>query len=103
MKVGELAGSSSPLANINPLNQGTDETSNDKSPSFLDYLNNALTEVDDLQKQASASAEKMAAGDQNAIHDTVIAYEKASLAMELTIEVRNRIVEAYQEIMRIQM
>lgn len=70
---------------------------------FFSYLNNALQEVDDLQKKAAESASKLVLGDQDYLHNTMIAYEKANLALQLTIEVRNKIVEAYQEIMRMQM
>jgi len=78
-------------------------TQSDKQPGFLDYLKGALGEVDKLQKSAEVNADKLAMGDQAYLHNTMIAYEKANLALQLTIEVRNRIVEAYQEISRIQM
>jgi len=70
---------------------------------FFSYLKDALQDVDQLQKDAAASAARVALGDQDYLHNTVIAYEKANLALQLTVEVRNRIVDAYQEIMRIQM
>lgn len=79
------------------------ETKNEKSPGFMDYLMGAIGEVDKLQKDAAYNAEKLAMGDQSYLHNAMIAYEKANLAMQLTVEVRNRIVESYQEIMRIQM
>lgn len=70
---------------------------------FIDYLKGALGEVDALQKEAAANAEKLALGDESYLHNTIISYEKATLALQLTIEVRNRMVEAYQDIMRMQM
>jgi len=73
------------------------------SGSFLAYFNKAIHSVDQLQKEASAEAIKLAVGDEEYLHNTILAYEKASLALQLTLEIRNRIVEAYQEIMRIQM
>lgn len=73
------------------------------SGSFIEYLNDALQNVDKLQVEASAGGQKLALGDEEYLHNTVLAYEKASLALQLTLEIRNRIVEAYQEIMRIQM
>ncbi|MGI5920209.1 MAG: flagellar hook-basal body complex protein FliE [Syntrophomonadaceae bacterium] len=101
MKITDLnsiaPGKSLALSGSDTLNQPV------TSPSFMDYLYNALGEVDELQKQAELSAEKLALGDLSYLHNAVIAYEKASLALELTAEVRNRIVEAYQEIMRMQM
>lgn len=81
----------------------TQENPSNKSESFMDILMGALGNVDSLQKNAAASAEKLALGDESYLHTTMIAYEKANLALQLTIEVRNKIVEAYQEIMRIQM
>ena len=70
---------------------------------FIEYLNYALESVDQLQKEASIRAQKLALGDEEYLHNTVLAYEKANLALQLTLEIRNRIVEAYQELMRIQM
>lgn len=71
--------------------------------SFADYLKDSLHQVDQMQQRAGEAAMRMAAGDETDIHKTMIAYEKAALALQLTIEVRNKMVEAYQEIMRIQM
>lgn len=85
------------------INGASPEAQNNKDVGFFDYLKDALREVDDLQKEASASAEKLALGDETYLHNTILAYEKANLALQLTVEVRNKIVEAYQEIMRIQM
>lgn len=79
------------------------ETANSSKTNFISYLNDALQEVDNLQKEAAQSAQKLALGEEDYLHNTMIAYEKANLALQLTIEVRNKIVEAYQEIMRIQM
>lgn len=73
------------------------------SDSFLTYLNNALKSVDQLQKEALKSAQKLALGDEEYLHNTILAYERANLALQLTLEIRNKLVEAYQEIMRIQM
>lgn len=74
----------------------------DKS-SFADYLKQALGEVNNLQNEAQIQGQKMISGDVESIHQSMIAYEKAYLALELTVELRNKVVEAYQEIMRIQM
>lgn len=95
--------------NLAPVDMGqkkvldTDSESNGYDSSFFSHLKNALQEVDGLQKEAMKSAEKLALGDQEYLHKTMIAYEKATLALQLTIEVRDKMVEAYQEIMRIQM
>ncbi|MEN6348091.1 MAG: flagellar hook-basal body complex protein FliE [Syntrophomonas sp.] len=82
---------------------GSSSEIQNKETGFFDYLKDALREVDGLQKDASASAEKLALGDETYLHNTILAYEKANLALQLTVEVRNKILDAYQEIMRIQM
>lgn len=94
----ELLGTS--FASKNVIEQNHSQV---PSGSFFEYLNDALQGVDQLQKDASAGAQKLALGDEEYLHNTVLNYEKASLALQLTLEIRNRIVEAYQELMRIQM
>ena len=79
------------------------ESTGNESKNFMDILMGAIGNVNTLQKNAEASAEKLALGDESYLHNTMISYEKANLALQLTVEVRNRIMEAYQEIMRIQM
>lgn len=92
---------SSLIPDYKNLNSGL-ETGNNRT-DFISYLNNALQEVDDLQKKAADSAAQLVLGGEDYLHNTMIAYEKANLALQLTIEVRNKILEAYQEIMRMQM
>ncbi|HZJ84479.1 MAG TPA: flagellar hook-basal body complex protein FliE [Syntrophomonadaceae bacterium] len=78
-------------------------TTKNSHSNFMSYLKTALNEVDALQKEATFSASQLILGEEENLHNTVLAYEKANLALQLTIEVRNKIVEAFQEIMRIQM
>ncbi|NPV71231.1 MAG: flagellar hook-basal body complex protein FliE [Firmicutes bacterium] len=73
-----------------------------QAPSFTSYLKQAIDDVNALQVEADAASRSMLAGDVSDIHRVVIASEKASLAMHLAIEVRNKVIEAYQEIMRMQ-
>lgn len=71
--------------------------------SFGEYLSRALEDVQTLQNDAQVGAALTAMGQESYIHNTILAYEKANLALQLTIQVRDKIVEAFQEIMRIQM
>ena len=52
----------------------------DKNNSFINYLKDALSEVDALQKEASFSASKLVLGEEEFLHNTMLAYEKANLA-----------------------
>lgn len=69
---------------------------------FSDYLKDALNNVNDLQTQSREATVQMMAGQVEDISDVAIASEKAGLAFQLTLQVRNKVLEAYQEIMRMQ-
>ena len=72
------------------------------SGSFATLLQQSLERVDGLQHEADAAARAFALGQAPSVHDTMIAMEKADLSLRLTTKVRNKVVEAYQEIMRMQ-
>ncbi|NLZ93270.1 MAG: flagellar hook-basal body complex protein FliE [Firmicutes bacterium] len=69
---------------------------------FGDFLQQAINDVNQLQKKAEAAAVSLALGEVEDVHQVMIAMEQAKLAMELTVQVRNKMVDAYQEIMRMQ-
>ena len=62
----------------------------------------ALNSLQTLQDQADSAALDMISGGQTELHDVMIAAEQANLGFQLTLQLRNKIVEAYQEIMRMQ-
>ena len=68
--------------------------------SFEKTLKKFITDVNSLQNQAAESTVNLANGEVEDVHDVMIAVEKANIAMELMLEIRNKIVEAYQEVMR---
>lgn len=70
--------------------------------TFLSVLKDALKEVDQLQKNADKLTQQYLTGETTDIAEVLLAVEKASLAMQLTLQVRNKIVEAYQEVSRMQ-
>ncbi|MBI3768927.1 MAG: flagellar hook-basal body complex protein FliE [Deltaproteobacteria bacterium] len=69
---------------------------------FADVLKSSLDEVNTLQQKADAAITALATGDKMSLHDTMIAMEQADVSFRLMMQVRNKIVDAYQEIMRIQ-
>ncbi|MBX5476152.1 MAG: flagellar hook-basal body complex protein FliE [Clostridia bacterium] len=69
---------------------------------FLKELQRALEQVNALQIQAEQAGQSLASGSVDDVARAMIAAQKASLALDLTVEVRNRALEAYQEIMRMQ-
>ncbi len=73
-----------------------------EGPSFNEILTASLAKVDALQKQSEAAKIEFLTGQAPDIHTVMIAGEKASLALQLTVQIRNKVIEAYQEIMRMQ-
>lgn len=73
-----------------------------QSPSFGEMLNKALEEVNAAQVKADQLQIKFLIGEVQDLHQVVIAMEEAKLLTSLAVEVRNRIVESYQEISRMQ-
>lgn len=74
----------------------------DGGKSFADTLAESLNKVNDLQKDADVAIENLAAGKTQNIHETMMAVNKADMAFKMTMQVRNKIVEAYQEVLRMQ-
>lgn len=70
--------------------------------NFGEFLTEALGEVNSLQQDAAKASFDLAAGKLQDISQVTIAAEKATIAMQLTMQVRNKVVDAYQEIMRMQ-
>ncbi len=70
--------------------------------TFAATLKEFLSDVNTLQKTAAQQAEKFIAGEPVQLHDVMIAAEKAKVSMELLLEIRNRAIDLYREIIRIQ-
>lgn len=79
-----------------------DLTPRTAGPSFADTLAGAANAVNTLQWQAQGGARSLADGTAANVHDVTIALEQANIALQLTATVRNKVIEAYQEIMRMQ-
>jgi flagellar hook-basal body complex protein FliE len=69
---------------------------------FANVLQTAVENVNRLQHEAGDAARAFSVGQASSIHDTMIAMEKADISLRLLTQVRNKAVEAYQEIMRMQ-
>lgn len=72
------------------------------APGFGDALQRGLDQVSGLERAADAVTQNIATGGGAQIHDLMAATTKAGLGVDLLVQVRNRAVEAYHEIMRLQ-
>lgn len=77
-----------------------DSESSTKGLSFGEFLNSAIQQVNGLQQESEKLNEALALGLTDNIQQVMIASEKASVAMQFTMQVRNKVLDAYQEIMR---
>lgn len=71
--------------------------------SFQDVFASAVQNVEAAGKTASASVERFLSGEGEELHTTILATQRAELSFELFMQARNKVVSAYQEIMRMQM
>ncbi len=69
---------------------------------FSQFLRENIEQVNNLQKEASQLGRDFALGEIDNVHQVTIATEKASIAMNLTLAIQNKVVDAYKEIMRLQ-
>jgi flagellar hook-basal body complex protein FliE len=70
--------------------------------AFGDMLKQAVTEINQLQNSADKAITGVQLGQSGSIHEAMIALEKADISFRAMMQVRNKILEAYQEIMRMQ-
>jgi flagellar hook-basal body complex protein FliE len=70
--------------------------------TFSQYMIDALKKTNDLQHKSEAMDAALAAGEVDDISQVVIAAQKAELSLQLTMQVRNKALSAYQELMRMQ-
>lgn len=71
-------------------------------PDFGTVLRESLGEVNQLQAKADEAVEALATGKGISLHETMVALEKADLSFRLMMEVRNKIVQAYREVLSMQ-
>jgi flagellar hook-basal body complex protein FliE len=74
----------------------------EEGASFGDVLKNAISTANDLQKASDQEIQKLMTGETQDLHTTMIAVQKADLSFQMMMQVRNKLVQAYQEIMRMQ-
>lgn len=95
MKIEGLSNTFNKAININNKNSKQDM-------SFGNFLNEQLGKVNDLQKKDENLKQMLSVGEVDNVHNAMIASEKADLALQLTLSIENKLMDAYKEIMRMQ-
>ena len=85
-----------------PLHIGNNpsSTSSVKGASFSTTIQNLISDVSGKEAQAEAVTNNVILGQSSQLHQSVIAMQEASVSLSLMVQVRNKLVESYQELMR---
>jgi len=87
---------------VNALSDSALGVSGSGNGQFSNLLGNLVSEVNAKQDAASQASQGVLTGQNVSLHQAVIAMEEASVSFQLMVEVRNRLLESYQELMRMQ-
>ncbi len=95
------------IGSIQPLKPGSGSSQSPgsdsvKGPSFEDILKQSLQEVNDLQHDAEGKIKGLYSGEIKDLHQVMVAVEDADVAFRLMMQIRNKLVDSYQELMRMQ-
>jgi len=86
----------SSMPNFNNIN------AKDGNLSFSEMLSKSLMEVNSMQEEANKAIQKLASGQSKNIHETMLAAEQAEIAFKIMNQIRMKVIDAYKEIMRMQ-
>lgn len=93
----------SAAAELQPGSLGVKKSATEQATkSFAQTIEDSLSQVNDLQTQRDQMIQEFASGKSQNVHELMISLQKAGLAMDMTSAIRNKVMGAYQELMRIQ-
>jgi len=88
---------------IGPIEIGGPAPSSAGGSEFHSVLENAIGTVENARNNANQSVQNFLSGEGDDLHSTVLAVQRADLEFDMLMQVRNKVISAYQEIMRMQM
>jgi flagellar hook-basal body complex protein FliE len=92
-----------PIQPVSPVAMPGQGVAGSRGSGFQEVLAGAVRDVESYGKAASQSVERFLAGEGEELHTTALAAQRAELAFELFLQARGKVVQAYQEIMRMQL
>lgn len=95
MEMGKLTGKEESSSGMSRTGSGETD--------FASAISDSLRQVNDLQMEKENMIQSFAAGETENVHDLMISLQKAGIAMQMTSAVRNKVMEAYKEIMHMQL
>ena len=94
-----------PITGINPIPMPNAATpaAGSGSGTFHNILEDTISNLQSLQSNAGSAAQQFMTGQNEELHQVALASQQAELAFELGLQVRNKVVSAYQEVMKMQL
>lgn len=97
--------------NILPVNNPTPQIPNDPSDGrsvsqteqkFSDFITSTINQVNESQAEGDLAIQKLNSGEAQNLHDVMISVEQADISLRMLVQIRNKAIQAYEEIMRMQ-
>jgi flagellar hook-basal body complex protein FliE len=98
--MGDIAVGKGEIASLFVPREG--QTKTGSAGGFSDALSKAVSEVNSLHQNADKAIQNVQGGQSDSLHEAIIALEKADVSFRAMLTVRNKLIDAYQEIMRMQ-
>lgn len=96
-----IQGLSNPLPNteLKRLQQSNNQI---EQSTFKDLFKNALENVNQIEKESDIKTQMLASGKNISLHDVMISAQKASITIDATVQIQQKVIDAYNEVMRMQ-
>lgn len=89
--------------NMQPLNTGNSiKSTGDVQSKFANFLKDSINQVNEAGIESNEMTNKLVKGENVDLHNVMIAAEKSNIMLQTTMEIRNKVIDAYQEMMRMQ-
>jgi len=88
---------------MQPIEIGSPAPSTGGGSDFRNMLDSAIGQVESARSNANQSVQSFLSGEGDDLHSTALAVQRANLEFDMLMAVRNKVVSAYQEVMRMQM
>jgi flagellar hook-basal body complex protein FliE len=102
MSIAPITNTSQVLSTLGRTNVAAGTDAAGQGANFGGMITDAVKQLNQLQNDADTAATQVASGDSVDLHSALVTVEEASLAMQLALQVRNKLVDSYQEVMRMQ-
>ena len=93
----------SPIAPPAPIQIDSPLGGSSSTGQFRDILKSAIDQVENSSSQADQSVNQFLSGEGDDLHSTIMSVQRADLEFQLAMQVKNKVVSAYQEVMRMQL